>query len=97
MSEGDGSNPAQPRFEELLEFPTPYVFRVICASLPRAAQDATACLERLTGLPAHVDSRQPSRNGRWTVYRVSTVVASADQLRRAYALLGEVDGVRMVL
>ena len=85
------------RFEELLEFPTAYTFRVVCASLPRAQAGATDCLERLTGQPAQVLSTQASRTGKWTVLRVRVEVSSGDQIREGYALLTELDGVRMVL
>jgi len=85
------------RFEDLLEFPNAYTFRVVCAALPRAEADTTACLERLTGQPARVVSTKPSRTGKWTVLRVQVEVASADQIRHAYTLLDALDGVRMVL
>jgi putative lipoic acid-binding regulatory protein len=85
------------RFEDLLEFPTAFTFRVVAAALPRVARDATASLERMTGTTASVLSTQPSRTGKWSVYRIGTTVASADQIRAAYDMLAKIDGVRMVL
>jgi len=85
------------RFEDLLEFPTSFVFRVVCAALPRVSADAVACLERLTGTSATVVSTNPSRTGKWTVYRIETTVHSADEVRTAYDQLAAVSGVRMVL
>lgn len=87
----------QARFEDLLEFPTAFKFRVVCAALPKVAERATACLERITGSAASVVGTQPSRNGTWQVVRVETTVVSADQIRLAYDELAKVDGVRMVL
>ena len=85
------------RFEDLLEFPTAFTFRVVAAASPRIAHDATACLERLTGGAAVVLSTKPSRTGKWSVYRLQATVASADDIRTAYDLLAKVSGVRMVL
>ena len=98
------SNPESPksfeeraRFEDLLDFPTAFTFRVVAAAIPRVARDATARLERMTGASASVLSTQPSRTGKWSVYRIETTVASADQIRDAYDMLAKIDGVRMVL
>ncbi len=85
------------RFEDLLEFPNAFTFRVVCAALPRAAANAVESLERLTGRSAAVVSTQPSRTGKWTVFRIQVEVANADQIRSAYTLLTELSGVRMVL
>jgi putative lipoic acid-binding regulatory protein len=87
----------QARFEDLLEFPTDFTFRVVAASLPQMAATAIGTVERLTGSPGKLLSTQPSRNGKWTVYRIETTVASADQIRTAYQVLSDIPGVRMVL
>jgi putative lipoic acid-binding regulatory protein len=92
-----GQDQKQARFEDLLDFPTEFKFRVVCEARPGIAAQVTACLERLTGSTAAVRSTQPSRNGTWTVYRVETVVQSAVQIRTAYSELAAVEGVRMVL
>ena len=95
----DSSSPPdrQARFEDLLEFPNAYTFRVVCAVLPRAQANVIDCLERLTGRSATLRSTRASRTGKWTVLRVEVEVSSADQIRLAYTLLDELDGVRMVL
>ena len=85
------------RFEDLLEFPTAFTFRVVAAALPGVVRDCTAQLERLTGEGAKLLSTKPSRTGKWSVYRIETTVSSADQIRVAYDLLAAVSGVRMVL
>ena len=99
MSESDASKSFEERarFEDLLEFPTAFTFRVVAAAIPRVARDATASLERMTGASAKVVSTQPSRTGKWSVYRIETTVASASQIRSAYDMLAKIDGVRMVL
>ena len=99
MSESDApkSFEERARFEDLLEFPTEFTFRVVAAASPMVSRDSMACLERLTGTSAHVLSTKPSRTGKWSVYRVQATVNSAAEIRTAYDLLAKVAGVRMVL
>lgn len=99
MSATDDSPGAEKkaRFEDLLDFPTAFTFRVVCAALPRMAEDAARCLERLTGEAAVLTSSQPSRTGKWTVHRIEATVHDADQIRAAYTELAALSGVRMVL
>ena len=63
------SNPESPksfeeraRFEDLLDFPTAFTFRVVAAAIPRVARDATARLERMTGASASVLPMTKSRS-----------------------------------
>lgn len=95
--DGPSVGETKARFEELLEFPNAFTFRVVCAALPRAKAMTIDCLEGLTGRVATLRSTQPSRTGKWTVLRVQVEVSSADQIRQAYTLLNDLDGVRMVL
>ena len=99
MSESDEAKTFEERarFEDLLEFPTEFTFRVVAAASPQVARDSTECLERLTGMSVSILSTNPSRTGKWSVYRVQATVASADQIRTAYDELAKVSDVRMVL
>jgi putative lipoic acid-binding regulatory protein len=94
---GDADAGKKARFEDLLDYPNAFTFRVVCAALPRAESDTTECLERLTGQSATIVSTQASRTGKWTVFRIQVEVATADQIRTAYTVLNELDCVRMVL
>jgi putative lipoic acid-binding regulatory protein len=86
-----------PRFEDLLEFPNFFVFRVIGAPGSAAGDGYLRCLRELLLRDAAVVGVQASAQGHYEVFRVSARVDSAAELRAAYAALGALPGVKMVL
>jgi putative lipoic acid-binding regulatory protein len=89
--------PAGSRLDELLEFPTVFVFRVMGPAgvgLDRACREATQAT--LGRAPEGVEVR-PSSKGRWCSVRIGTTVVSADEIERLYGALRDLDGVRLVL
>lgn len=92
-----GASDSKPRFEELLEFPADYTFRVVGEDGPHYSRTVTDCVERVVGRACRVVSQQPSKTGKWLVVRVATTVHSADEIRAVYGALDGVPSVRMVL
>jgi putative lipoic acid-binding regulatory protein len=86
-----------PRFEELLEFPNFFVFRVIGAPGSAAGEEYLRCLRDFLSRDAVVVGVQASAQGHYEVFRVKARVDSAEELRAAYAALSALPGVKMVL
>jgi putative lipoic acid-binding regulatory protein len=80
-----------------MDFPATFTFRVIAVAspelCPRCAELVAVSLGReILG----VESR-PSANGRYLAIHVTADVQSADEVRAAFRVLSEVEGVRMLL
>jgi len=84
-------------FEELLDFPSLFVFRVIADSGAAIQVAIIAAAEASLGRSIEGVESKPSAKGRYTVHRVGAMVISAAEIRATYTALHEVDGVRMVL
>lgn len=85
------------RFEELLDFPCTFVFRVVAHTGERTRTACEAVLQTLLARPAEGVEVKPSSKGNYQVIRLGVTVISADEIRALYTALNDVDGVRMVL
>ena len=85
------------RFEELLEFPCLFVFRVVAPAGEQIRQACEAVLQDLLSRPAEGVEIKPSSKGNYQVIRIGVTVISADEIRALYTAFHEVEGVRMVL
>ena len=87
----------QARFEDLVEFPSLFVFRALGAASADLHQRCVRSVEQ------HLDRRvesvetAPSSKGAYVAVRVGVIVTSADEIRSTYDLLAKVEGIRMVL
>lgn len=86
-----------PKLEDLVDFPTVFVFRAVGRAEAdfevRCSAAVTATLGRM---PDSVDTR-PSAGGRWISVRLAARVHTPDEVYAVYAALRAVDGVHMVL
>ena len=87
----------QKRFEDLLEFPCLFVFRVVAASGEQTRKGCEQTLKAVLSRPAEAVEVKPSSKGTYQVIRLGVTVISADEIRALYDALNAVDGVRMVL
>jgi len=93
----DTTEPKARRFEDSLDFPAAYTFRVVSD-----ADEAicTLCVAVITEMLSRAPSRvvcQPSRSGTFAVYRITATVDAAEQIRAIYDTLIDVEGVRTLL
>lgn len=92
MSEKD-----PPRFEELVEVPTDFTFRVVARRADGLMAEAHRRLEALLGRPPRSLTARPSSKGSYVSIRVVVHVLSHAELRAVYAELGELPDVQLVL
>lgn len=85
------------RLEELLEFPTVFVFRVVGPADTGLDQACRAAVRSTLGRAPEAVEVRPSSKGRWCSVRLGTTVVSADEIERLYGALRDLDGVRLVL
>ena len=83
--------------DELLDFPTVFVFRVMGPADQGLDAACRAAVTDLLGRPPEGVEVRPSSKGTWCSVRVGTTVVSADEVERLYQALRGIDGVRMVL
>jgi len=87
----------KPRFEELLEFPCLFVFRVIAEGGDGLKEACGAMVEETIMRSCDSMENQPSKKGNYQVIRIGVMVVSANEIRDLYTSLHSVTGVRMVL
>jgi putative lipoic acid-binding regulatory protein len=92
----DGVDKPQ-RYEDVLDFPCDFTFRIV-ANADESVR--TACevviISILSQAPLGV-AVKPSSKGTYAVYRISTRVTNADQIRAIYDALADIEGVRTLL
>jgi putative lipoic acid-binding regulatory protein len=88
---------AEPRFEDLVDFPTTMTLRVMCAAEPGIRDRCVQRAERITGHPVQAVAARSSAKGNYIAHHLEVLADSADQLRKVYAGLKALDGVRLVL
>lgn len=85
------------RLDALMDFPAPFVFRVVARSAEGLQARCTAIVEAVLQRPAeHVDVAT-SGQGRWTSVRVHATVRSAEEVVETYAALRAVEGLKLLL
>jgi putative lipoic acid-binding regulatory protein len=86
-----------PPLDELLCFPCAFTFRVVALDMPDLSRRCQAAVEAALGRSVQALEHQGSRSGRYGTVRVRAVVEEADEVHRAYAALGEIEGLKMLL
>jgi len=82
-------------FDELLTFPTLFIFRIIAKDRENILEDCKAVLMHVFDSIQAVESI-PSRTGRFTRIHIGVMALDSNQLYKGYEVLKEIDGIRMV-
>ena len=82
-------------FDELLTFPTLFVYRIIASEREGIVEDCTNSLLIVFDTIQAVESI-PSKSGRFARIHIGVMALDANQLYKGYEVLKEVDGIRMV-
>ena len=82
-------------FDELLTFPTLFIFRIIASDREQIVDDCTLALTKVFDSIQAVESI-PSKSGRFARIHIGVMALNADQIYKGYETLKEVDGIRMV-
>lgn len=91
MSKDGGSK----GFEELLSFPSVFMFRIIAYNMESVVQDCSNVLIDIFGNIEAVEAF-PSESHRFLRIHIAVMAIQADQLYKGYDSLKDVEGVRMV-
>lgn len=86
-----------PRLEDLVAFPSLFVFRAVGDAADDLAGRCRAALAEGLGRPAEQVDTQPSSGGRFLSVRLGATVHSPAEIHAVYAALRAVAGVRLVL
>ena len=82
-------------FDELLTFPTLFVFRIIASDGESIVEECKESLLKIFDSIQAVESI-PSKSGRFARIHIGVMALDASQLYKGYEVLKEVDGIRMV-
>jgi uncharacterized protein len=85
------------RFEELMEFPADFTFRLIARSSAELVGRCEALLVGVLGRPILKVESNVTSSGRWTAVHVSAQVQDAGELRACYAALAGLEGLQMLV
>ena len=82
-------------FDELLTFPTLFIFRIIATQRDGVVEESK---EALLGVFESIQAVEsiPSKTGRFARIHIGVMALNADQLYQGYDVLKQVDGIRMV-
>ncbi len=84
------------KFDELLEFPCQFPFKVLGVAHPELADQVVAVLQQHA--PGdYSPTTRPSAKGNYVSVTVTVTVTSKDHLESMYVALGKLELVRMVL
>ena len=83
-------------FEELMEFPTNFTFRLITYSNEEVVKECNKVLESIFGEIISSETL-PSSSGRFSRLHITVYAKSAADLYSAYQALKFVDGIKMVI
>jgi putative lipoic acid-binding regulatory protein len=87
----------RPSLDDLLEFPTRFVFRAMGESRDAFERDCDRAVRDALARPPESVTSSPSRKGNYTAVRVAAVVVDKDEILAVYAALRAVQGIRLVL
>ena len=82
-------------FDELLTFPTLFVYRIIAHESDDIIELCTNALKNVFDSIQAVESI-PSKTGRFTRIHIGVTALDGSQLYKGYEILRGVDGIRMV-
>ncbi len=85
------------RFEDLLDFPTLFVFRVVGVADADFKGRCIALIQETLGRRVEAAETRPSSRGRYCSVRLCVTALSADELREVYQAFRGLEGVRLVL
>ena len=82
-------------FDELLTFPTVFVFRIIAYQKDGIVEK---CREVLENVFSKIEGCKiiPSKTNRFVRIQIAVVAVDGEQLYKGYDILKEVEGIRMV-
>lgn len=89
--------PKPQRFEDVLEFPCDFTFRVVADASDAVRTVCEAVITEVLSRAPLSTNVKPSRKGNFAVYRITARVESGDQIRQIYGALVNVEGVRTLL
>jgi len=82
---------------QLMSFPGTFTFRVVADSAGDLRARCVGAVEGALGRPVEGVEERPSGAGRYRAVRIRAVVQDPDEVLAAYAALGSVPGLRMLL
>lgn len=85
------------RFEELVEFPTLFTFRVVARRVEGLDLQVSEAASLVTGREVHQVTVQPSREGTYQAIRVTVEVHDATEIRSIYEAFRVIAGVLMAI
>lgn len=84
------------KFDELLEFPCPFTFKIMGLATPNLEADVLSIIQKLAPGDYSPTSR-PSSKGNYKSLTLSVVVTSKEHIEQIYTELGALEDVRHVL
>lgn len=85
------------KFDDLVDFPATFTFRVIADAAPDLAETCQRLVETSLSRPVILVEEKPSKNGRFRSVRVSATVVDGEEIRSTYRALGSVEGLKLLL
>ena len=82
-------------FDELLSFPTVFIFRIIANNIETVVPDCSAALLAIFGVIEATETL-PSETDRFVRIHIAVTAVEAKQLYQGYDSLKDIEGVRMV-
>ena len=79
------------KLNELLEFPTPFTYKVMGQALPELVDQVVGVVQR------HAPTVKPSSKGNYHSVSITINATHIEQVETLYEELGKIDIVRMVL
>jgi putative lipoic acid-binding regulatory protein len=89
--------PQPPSFEELVDFPSVFTFRVVAKATDGLKAQVREIVEASLERPIMNVGDAASSGGKFCSVRVTVTVIDADEIRRTYAALQEVPDLKMLL
>ena len=82
-------------FDELLTFPTLFIYRIIAYQSDAIVQD---CTDALISVFETIEGHKiiPSKSGKFVRIQIAVTALNSAQIYRGYDMLRTVDGIRMV-
>lgn len=84
------------KLNELLEFPTPFTYKVMGAAEPELVEDVMTVIQRHAP-GEYAPLVRPSSKGNYHSVSVTITATHIEQVENLYTELGELERVRMVL
>ena len=90
MSEGSS-------FDDLMDFPSVFVFRIICLAQKSLLPTCTAAIEGAIGRNIESYEIKPSSKGNLQSLRIAILVLEGSEIYNGFSALENVEGVKLVI